>query len=176
VDFDLKIRFSAGWCTLGLSSGAERIELHNHWVSNRFRAFTAVACAIFDGAETAGCRWPRELAGGYFVDAVRHARGGLSLAVHEMYFGNEAHTIEQIYSARRGPCVFDAGLTVGEFAVVLATELRRVRLMCADPTGVIHEWRAAFPEPEFQAIERFAAAHGYEPRSAAQLRTAADDG
>lgn len=170
VYFELKMRFSFGWCILELSNGSERVELQNHWVSNRLRDFTAMACAVFDGVESASCRWPRELAGGYFIDLVRSPHGGLSLVVHELHFGNEAHTLEQIYSARRGVFVFAAELTVDHFAATLAAELRRIRYVAVDSVGVIHEWRAAFPEPEFQAIERYAAAHGYEPKTEVELR------
>lgn len=164
----MEFTFTHGWCYLELVQGADSaVRVGNHWLNNCFLELVESVRSLLEGKETVACRWQHEFAGGSFVDLVRDPRGGVHIAVHRFYFGSEAGTDEQVWSAARGDCLFMAHLPLAEFARVVAAELRRVRVSFADPTGVIRDWRSMFPETEFHRIERLAARYGYEPKPVA---------
>ncbi len=170
--FDLKILVSHGWCTLKVSDGSRGVEISNHWVNNRFTELVRSVLLLFDGHDSACCRWQREVIGGSFIDFARSPEDILSLVIHDFYYGSEASSAAEVYSARRGAAVFTTEVTMGAFAKAFAAELRKIKVFNVDSSGVVIDWKAPFPEREFQLIEQRAATFGYHPKSIAELQAA----
>lgn len=164
--FRVDIEFSYGWCKLDLHHSDKSITIKNHWLTDSFPDLVDALRLILTGTKAVSVPWMRELSGGHFIDLVADPRDGINLAVHEMQFGEDAETPEQIFSAVRGAHRFQARITIGEFAQAFAAALRRVRTNQADTTGLIEHWQHPFPQFESDAVERLAKKYGYQPEHA----------
>lgn len=93
------------------------------------------------------------------------------MAVHAFAFDQAASGVEQVYSARRGECAFDAHTTIENVVVGLVAALHRIRLREVDPvTGMLPDWPHLFPTGALERLAQRANRHyGYRPLTRADL-------
>lgn len=163
AEFDLKMEFSHGWCTLALGLDGRTVSIKNHWANDRVSELVRCVNILLDGTESVSCRWQGPVQEGHFIDLVADPGGGLSLAVHQ-FRHPEGSDFSEIWSAERGKPLICGHLALADFTVAFAAALRRVRATTVDASGMITGYPRPFPQADFKRIETKAAKFGYHSK------------
>jgi hypothetical protein len=85
--FALDLDVSYGWCSLRMQDGPNEVHIRTHWLVDGLSELTLAVGSLLAGRPAVSIRWPLEVAGGNFVDAVVDPQNVLHLAVSEFEFG-----------------------------------------------------------------------------------------